>query len=39
MLYKAIKKAYSQGGLKIAGAAGDEFAVYQKVRASHAKSR
>lgn len=32
MLYKAIKKAYSQGGLRIASTAVDEFAVYQKVK-------
>lgn len=39
MLYKAIKKAYSQGGLKIASTAVDEFAVYQKVKSLHEKSR
>lgn len=39
MLYKAIKKAYSQGGLKIAGTAVDEFAVYQKVQSLRIKSR
>lgn len=30
MLYKAIKKAHSQGGLKIASAALVYFVVYQK---------
>lgn len=39
MLYKAIKKAYSQGGVKIASTAVDEFAVYPKVKSLLVKSR
>lgn len=31
MLYKAIKKAHSQGGLKIASTAVTHFVVYQKL--------